>query len=138
MAEIINLDKYRKKRDKKEKPLKSAEKFKLLHFSKVSPEYIKGDLRIGDIETYENVNTIIFILRFIGSSSKILNILNDFYNKYESIVTTRLNATGFSIVFDGDYKKFVAQIILPRDSSEKNKKEAKEILKKLKQKLMST
>jgi hypothetical protein len=138
MAEIINLDKYRKKRGRKEELPKSTEKFKLLHFSKVPREVIKGDLRIGNIETYKYADTIIFVLKFSGGGSKILKLLDDFYSEYESIVTTRLNATGFSIVFDGDYQKFIAQIILPIDSSEQKKKEAEKILKKLKQKLIFT
>jgi hypothetical protein len=138
MPKIINLDEYRKKRDKKDKFLKPKEKIQSRYFHKVPAEAIKGNLKIKDIETYSLEDEIIFVLKFNGGGLKILDILDDFYEKYESMVIKYLNAKNFIVIFDEDTKEFVAQITLSSNTSEELKQTAKDILEELRQKLLSS
>jgi hypothetical protein len=117
---------------------RKPKKERFLPFSKENLSYFVEDyLAVKDIEMQETENNIIFQMRFKGGGSKIIELLDNFYQENETKIQQSLRVEDFGIILDGDRKEFVAQIVLPKDISEEDKQIARNILEELKQKLLS-
>jgi hypothetical protein len=99
--------------------------------------FVEGNLEIKDIEMQETENNVIFQMKFKGGGDKILHIFNNFYKENKEKVKESLAVEDFGIILDGDRKEFVAQIVLPKNISEEDEKNARNILEELKKKLLS-
>jgi hypothetical protein len=142
MAKIINLEEYRRKKDKKEKPTKPKEISKSQTIIKESSKNLKDTLTLNvqDIEIFETKNEIFFYLRFhiegpksSNAEKQIFKLLDDFHQKYKLLGKTILNSQNIKII--SNFKKFLIEIKLPKNSSEEQINVVKTILEELKENL---
>jgi hypothetical protein len=87
----------------------------------VPKDFIEGDLEIENIEIQETEEDIVFQMKFRGGGDKTSELVNKFYQEKQNEIKQSLETEEFGIILDGDAQKLVAQIILPKNASEKNK-----------------